>query len=473
MSISIVLKIQPKVSIVVGLFIVWLVASGIIIYRINTRGAYASIGSTDALNYIKEVGQADPASVRLNQSYSQWALALNMSDPSNYIKTGLGFAEGKGVSLKNITPEDPHSNKYLAYYFQAPGTAIVIGTMIKLFGEQSVWPYFILIAGIHFITALLTCILASRFIKEDVYIFAVGLLSLLSLPILDFTFGVGLFSSEPLAAPFIVISLIAISNFWAGVRNNAFSLKVVCLSALVFGGALGCAAYFRDVYAIFAKFSFAILILIGLLQRNRLKQVALFVLISSIVLFAIQYPWEKRNQRHFGEFTMSGSGYCSTGLWDQIWSDYKESAKWSGNAAMGLGNYLAPEKTAPVIGLLSANKQQGNKYAWQCLIEAICKKPSQAIWFKLRAYDCLWFGQRQYWYIYAWCLLSTLSFFVFLWMTRFKFIPEIWLFPLFLLCISPLIHYEHRYAHPFLFFLTPIAAMYVVRYWRSKDHLVV
>jgi len=468
----IVLKSNPKSGIVLGLFIAWVITSSLIVHRIDTLGAYSSLCSTKALEYIKEVGQADPASVRLNQSYSQWALALNMSDPSNYIKTGLGFAEGKGVSLKNITPADPHSNKYLAYYFQAPGTPIVIGTMIKLFGAQSVWPYFILIATVHFITALLTCVLASRFIKENAYIFGVGLLSLLSAPILDFTFGIGLFSSEPLAAPFVVISFIAMSKFWAGVKDDGFAFKKLCLWAFVFGGALGCAAYFRDVYAIFAKFSFVVLILIGLIQRSRLKQIALFVLMSSIVLFAVQYPWEKRNQRHFGEFTMSGSGYCGTGLWYQIWSDYKESAKWSGDAAMGLGNYLAPEKSAPVMGLLSKNRQQGNKYAWQSLIEAVCKKPWQAVWFKLRAYDCLWFGQRANWYLYAWSLLSTISFIVFLWLNRFRFIPELCLFPLFLLCISPLIHYEHRYAQPFLFFLTPITVMYVVKYFRSKDHLV-
>lgn len=51
---------------------------------------------TKTLEHLQETKQADPASVRLNQSYSQWALALNLTDAANYIKAGLGFADGNG-----------------------------------------------------------------------------------------------------------------------------------------------------------------------------------------------------------------------------------------------------------------------------------------------------------------------------------------------------------------------------------------
>ncbi len=107
-------------------------------------------------------------------------------------------------------------------------------------------------------------------------------------------------------------------------------------------------------------------------------------------------------------------------------------------------------------------------FAWKSLIKAILVKPWQAVCYKLGVYDTLWFGQRCHWYIYAWCLISTVSFVIFLWLTRLRFVPELWLFPLFLLFISSLAHYEHRYSQPFFLLITPITVMYVIRHIRQK-----
>jgi hypothetical protein len=109
----------------------------------------------------------------------------------------------------------------------------------------------------------------------------------------------------------------------------------------------------------------------------------------------------------------------------------------------------------------------------QSLLAAVMNKPLDAIQYKLRVYDTLWLGQRCNWYIYLWCVLSMLSFFVFLALTRFKFIPSLWLFPLFLFALSPIIHYEHRYSQPFYFFVTPITAMFVLRYFLIKQQRAV
>jgi hypothetical protein len=151
--------------IILPLLLIWLATCGILAYRLNHYGAFASLCATKTLEYIKESGHNDPASLRLDQSYSRWAIVLNLTDASNYIKTGLGFADGKGVSLKNISATNLDSKTYLPNYFQSPGTPIVIGTMIKIFGERSVLPYFILIAVCHFITALLAIVLASYYIE--------------------------------------------------------------------------------------------------------------------------------------------------------------------------------------------------------------------------------------------------------------------------------------------------------------------
>ncbi len=462
------MKISQKITIVLSLLVVWLIACGIIIYRLNTYGAFASLCGKKTLEYIREIGQGDPGSVGLDQSYTQWALALNLTDASNYIKVGLSFADGKGVSFKDISKQDPYRRRYLPYYFQSPGTPVVIGTMIKMFGEKSVLPYFILVLGMHFLTTLLVCFLGSKFVQESAYVFGVGLLSMLSLPILDFDFGMGLFSSEPFAALFVVAGLIALSVFWTNFNSENSSYKVTCFAALGFGIFLGLATYFRDVYCTFAHFCFAVLLIYGAVRNIKLKQIVVFILVSSVVLTGILYPWQKRNQKYLGEFTMAGSSYCSFSRWHQIWDDYKESSKWCWDGATGLGNYLEPEKSKEIMALLDRDKKAGDKYAWKCYFEAICKKPWQALSYKLGFYDTLWFGQRCHPFIYIWCVLSLLSFAGFLWLTRFRFVPELWLFPVFLLFISPFVHYEHRYAQPFFSLVTPITMMYLIKYWRKK-----
>ena len=455
--------------IILPLLLVWLIVCSIAAYRLNCYGAFASVSMTKTLEYLRDFEQATPGSVRLNQSYSQWAIALNLTDTANYIKTGLGFAEGKGVSLKNISPASPDNKTYMAYYFQSPGTPVVIGVMVKLFGEHSVLPYFFLIAAVHFMTALFACVLASYYIEGDAYILGVGLLSLLCLPVLDFNFGLGLFSSEPLSKPFIGLSLIALSDCWKKLEKGTVSYRYLFLIALLFGGALAVASYFRGIYITFARFSFCVLAVAGLIKKGRRKQVLLFVIISMIALAAIQYPWQKRNKFYFREFTMAGSTYHGYSMWHDIWESQRGTSKWGWNAAHGLGYYLAPEKSTEVLARLDSNKIEGSQYAMQCLLEAVMKKPWQAIQYKLQVYDTLWLGQRCNWYIYAWCLISMITFWVFLFLTRFRFMPGLWLFPLFLFCISPIIHYEHRYSQPFFFFVTPIAAMYVLRYFLIKQ----
>ncbi len=458
--------------IVLPMVLVWLIACCLLADRLNHYGAFASAGMTKTLEYLKEIEQADPGSVRLNQSYSQWALALNLTDASNYIKVGLGFAEGKGLSRKNISPADPNNKTYMPYYFQSPGTPLVIGIMIKLFGEHSVLPYFILMATAHLITALLTCILASYYVEGDGYILGAGLLSLLCLPVLDFNFGLGLFSSEPLSKLCIVSALIALSDFWQKLEKGPLSYKYVFITALGFGSALAIASYFRGIYTTFARFCWLILALCGLIKQGKRKQIFLFVITSMIILAAIQYPWQKRNKHYFGEFTMAGSTYHGYSMWRDIWESQRESAKWGWNAGRGIGNYLAPEKSAEVLARLDKNKKEGSSYALQSLLAAVAKKPWEAAQFKLKVYDTLWFGQRCNWYIYAWCVLSALAFLIFLGLTRFKFMPGLWLFPLFFVCLSPIIHYEHRYSQSFYFFVTPVAAMYVLRYFLTKQRRV-
>jgi hypothetical protein len=444
---------------VLGLFAIWLFTNCVLVNRLQTLGAFSTLETTKLFEYAQIKYHTDPGSLRLDQSYTRWALNVEPSDAYNYLRAGLGFADGRGLNIKAITFEDPDSHNYIPYYYQAPGTPVAIGTFIKLFGTNSVLPYFVFVSTVHFFTALLTCFLASFYLAGEVYIFGAGVLSLLCLPVIDSNLGAGCFWSEPLAAPFVLIALISVTAFW---KNNARSYSTACVTALIFGASLAVSSYFRDIYTSFVQFSLVILLLAGCFERYRLKQIFVFATISMIVLSMIQQPWKKRNNWYFKEYSMSASTYCGAGLWALTW-DSSRAIIPSLSGGIGLGSYLAPEKSAEVLIKLSQNRKEGGAYAFKCLMEAVCRRPWDAIKHQLRFYDVLWFGQDACPYIYLWCVVSSASFLMFLCYSRFKFEPGLWLFPLFLLSLSPIIPYEHRYTHPFFLFVTPITAMYVLK----------
>ncbi len=103
--------------------------------------------------------------------------------------------------------------------------------------------------------------------------------------------------------------------------------------------------------------------------------------------------------------------------------------------------------------------------------------PEKVILFGSYAYGNLWFGARPQSLFsdslgitlsYFWCMVGSILFLVFLWITRFRVYPEFWSFPLFILVLSPLIYFEHRYSHPFFFLIVPITSVYVIEYFISK-----
>jgi hypothetical protein len=459
-------KLAPNITplnwrFILAFAVIWFITNVVIVQRIETYGAFSTFETSKLFEYAKSNYHTDPGSLRLNQSYTRWALNLLPSDAYNYLRAGLGVADGRGLNIKMISPKDPTSHKYLPYYHQGPGTPVSIGTFIKLFGQESVWPYFLFISTIHFMTALCVCYFARLFLKNERYIYGAGLLSLLCLPAIDSNLGAGLFWSEPLAAPCVLLGLIAVGVFWKRVESLSCSLKIACLAGLGFGGSLGIASYFRDVYTSFAQFSALVLLLAGLSHRKSIRQIALFTLTAMLAITLVQYPWKKRNNWYFREFSMSGATYCSSGLWALTW-DKTRAAIPGYEGGIGLGDYLLPDKSTEVLQTLDRDKKIGSNLAFKYLIEGICKHPVQAIMFKLEVYDSLWLGQTAYPVIYIACLISTLSFFASVISTRFRFQPALWFFPAYLVCISTLIQYEHRYSQPFFLFVTPVTTMVLI-----------
>jgi hypothetical protein len=444
---------SPDIVFLLALLGIWSVLAIFQASRIDRYGAYATHSVEHALRYITEHG-GHPEAVRLWQSYSDWARNLNLTDSSQYIKVGLGWAEGKGISTKDISPEYPNSKSFTPYWWQSPGTGFVIGLFIKLFGEDHVLPYFIFICCVYFGCAIATYFLACEYVLKR-YAFIAALLSLVNLPTLDYTFGVGIFGADILAALPIGLALLVASRFWHRLEQCSFP-NVVLLSAL-FGGLFSLASYFKDGHAIFAVWTLIAIFFWGCFEKKNLRKLLTFVCVSLVILFSLQLPWRMRNQAAFGEFAMCGSTQDCFALWAQFWGDYKEQDKWCWNGGAGMGSYLAPDVAPRIIAGLYADRKKGNVDALRNCIACISEHPLSALRYKLHAYPTLWLGQRVHIFIYSWCVVSIIAFTIFALSFRLAVGPVLYAFPTLLLCISPVLHYELRYSELFYQFVTPVA----------------
>lgn len=445
--------------------LVWCTCSFIMAVRLQTLGAFATAATSQTLHYTQSTYGSDPAHLGLDRSYAQWALGLLGTDQGNYLRAALGFADGKGLRMKMITAANPACRDYMPYYFQSPGTPLVIGICIKLFGDRTVLPYFVFSVLLYLATAIIASLLARRFFASEEAIAGVAILSLLCLPALDFNLGSGLFASEPLAAPFFGIAMIVLTDLWNQSLDAAASTKTL-LRGIAFGAVMALASYMRDFYTGFMFFCMISLIAAGLINVRRLQQVCIFTASALVVFSAVQEPWERRNNFYFKEWTMSGCTYYGRSVWAELWCDYKRPLAWSTGGGLGVGNYLEPQKSIEVMSALKTNVKRGSQFAAVELVKAIARQPVKAIIFKLRDYDYLWFGQRNNYLIYSFSLISAASALVALLLSGRRFVPGLSLFPLFMLLISFFIHYEDRYCQPFYTFISPICIIFVLSNWK-------
>lgn len=443
-------------------------------WRIDTYGGFASQSLSPLLAFTSSVYHTDPAKLKICDSYQKWALGLYGTDPGNYLRVALAIADGHGVNIKIITPSEPFSKTYLPYYFQSPGTAVVIALFIRVFGGSCILPYFLFISTLNAVTALLTYAYSKQLRIRENYSLLAGLLSLTCLPAVDSMFGAGLFSSEPLAAPFVIIALMAISH--AARLDGQIFFRRSLPSALIAGTAFALASYMRDVYTSFASFSTILGFVLYVFQSPRgqrtlaLKKSCGFILIAFLAFSLIQYPWKKRNMYYFREYTMTSSTYYARSLWQDMWTNHHDVAGHFkiAESAIGLGYFLEPEKSVEILQKLQQNPRSGSIAAMKALTQAVLIHPLRTVQFKLRDYDLLWFGKRSDYGIYAWCLVSMMSFLIFCKMTKMNFAIDLYFFPAFILFISPLIHYEHRYSQIFFIFVTPICIAYLVEHFFTK-----
>lgn len=391
------------------------------------------------------------------KSYESLALENPGADSSGYIRAGLGFADGKGIYSKRLRGElGPF---YKPYDYQGAGTPFVIGIMAKYFGRQSVFPYVILTLSLHYFVAVLVMILATEYTQSQKTLFLSGLLSLFCLPVFNFNYSFGMLLSEPLTGPFLVATLIFFERLWRSLEVKpklVISRRQQLAYAFAFGFMIGATSYFRDLYTNFFAFC-CLLLVLRAFKTHHLKRTLVLIAVASATLLLIQLPWRARNQLTIGQFCMSATTNYYRSLWYGIWDNYLEQNKIFPGSGLGLGHYLSPADSERIKAELLRDPQGGSIDACLTLMRGILHSPVKAITFKLNSYDNLWLGQRGNIPINLWNATSLIALISFWVVHRNKFYAGLFALPLFILVISPLIHYEPRYAHPVYWLITPIA----------------
>jgi hypothetical protein len=448
---------------ILTLLVVWIVLAIFLAWRIDRYGAFASHSVEQGLHYYNVLdARVRPDMVRLSKSYKDWALNLYLSDPSQYTRIGLAWADGQGIALKDISPEHPDRNTATPFWWQAPGTGFVIGLFIKIFGQRDIWPYFIFVCCLHFFCAIAAYALACQYVDKK-FAAVAGCLSLLALPVLDYTFGIGIFSADVLAALPIGVAFIVAARFWNSLDRTAISTTI--LQAVTFGALFGIASYFKDGHAVLGFWTLGCLIAGGFIKKKGMRKILTFVGIAALVVLLIQLPWRMRNQAKFGEFAMCQSTLHGYALWAQLWGDPKEYDQWCWNGGTCLGSYLAPELAPQLRKELVINWKRGSSEAMHAYVQAIIKHPIRALRFKLRTYPTLWLGQKVHPHIYLWCLISLAAFFCFALRFKLSVGPVLYAFPSLMLFSFPLLHYEQRYTFLFFQFVTPVACALLLQSW--------
>lgn len=389
--------------------------------------------------------------LRLEQSYEQWAEALQGSDMGAYIRVGLGFARGHGMSKFSVVNGVP---QYEPWGFQGVGTPALVGAVMRAFGEAHVFPYFATVCILHLLTSLCVVYLASAYLRSLAALLAVGLLSLFCMPIFTLEFGWGLTGSEAPSELLFVLALVPLQRYWLGSGED---LKRTVLQGAAYGLLIALASYVRGTYQVFATFSLVCVVIFSTRQRGW-RNALLFVLVAFAVTRMVQHPWEMRNRRIFSQYSMCTSQYHARALWVSIWTDWRLQAKWNPLGCMGWGDYLRPDLSTEMVAGVDANAKKGAAAASRTLLAAIAAEPVRAMVFKFSGYDYLWLGDTQYYPdVGRFCLFSLLSLALVVCLRWRTLPPEAWLYPLFLVALSVVVHYEPRYAFPVYLVSTPIA----------------
>jgi len=133
-----------------------------------------------------------------------------------------------------------------------------------------------------------------------------------------------------------------------------------------------------------------------------------------------------------------------------------DDAEWYKSAGIGFGEYLDPDAALRVDAYYQSGKKHADLYSQTQLLQAIWKRPRDALAFKVVRLPVLWLGTVPWpdaalTRVSMWCIAMyvILAVFCVVQRVRRRAIPEVlYLYLLLILFASAVIHFEFRYTFP-------------------------
>jgi len=405
-----------------------------------------------------EVGAGSKV-LTLDMTFADWSKATEGMDSSSYLRVAENFAARKGVTIRDTSSGVPRD---VPFYYWAPGAPVVFGAWLRLIGGHTMWTFFWFSVAAQLAFGVMAIATAAFWTRSSLALSTVALCTGFCPPLQDWLYGSNLTSSEIVALVSLSAVFFALAKGFAAYREIAgkvWSLAWMRRAGIWFalGGVLiGLYSLVRDAGAVFATFT--AIFLLGralIMDRSRFASAAVAAALLVAGTFAVRFPVERWNQRRIGNAVVcTSSAGC---IWRYgLWLPH-DSCDWFATSGIGFGQYLDPDAAKRVEQYYVDKKLLPELYSFSQLLGAVCRRPVDAVTFRLARSPMLWLGSRsplpnfEFGLVPIWCLgfYGSLAAFCVVQYRNRRRIPEVlYLFALLLICASPLIHCEFRYSFP-------------------------
>ena len=416
--------------------------------------------------------QMDFPKLGYHSSFDDWEKSTAGSDSASYLHVARNWADGHGVTSLNREAKPP---TYEPFIFWGPGTLVVFGLWLKLFGGQTAMSLFVFAVLSQLIFGGIVVATAAIFTRNTFALCLTALLSGCSPPLVNFFYGIFVSSSE-------VVSLIPVAAMYFTLAKGFIAYRDANARWWTYGSwfaaagvAIGAGSLVRDSLAQFSFF-LAIYFAAGAVRswsKPGFRRAAIAAVCVVAATQVTRLPVEFWNKARVGKFFVSSS--TKVAIWQlSLWAKH-DAANWYDSAGIGFGEVLDPEAAQRVNDYFAKGGKLPQVYsAWELAL-AIASHPLQAIEFKAARLPVLWLGTDR-WPRFQWTLMSVwcvgayalLGIYLAVRWWSGKRIPEIvYLYALFLCCVLPLIHYEFRYSLPVWNVLLLVPGLLVEHVWTS------
>jgi hypothetical protein len=430
----------------------------------------------------------------IDATLDQWIKASWGMDCSTYLAVAMNVANGKGL-LQDPNAWDPNTHPF---DWWGPGTPYVLGKWLRWTHGKTVWSCFLFSALAQFIWGAIAVAIAAQFTNRTWALAVTAILSVGFAPLHESLYSqLLLTSSEIVALVPLGMMFFALTKASLLLIKAESRLPLVLMWFAIAGLWIGLASLVRDSLSTFACF-IAVFLLIATRLRN-LRQIGIAIasgLVIVAVTEAVRYPVKQWNQNriHNAVVSMSSGGAIwQVGLWSKhSWFEehyrstdsdhvnlvskgdaHRWSAsgagrddlaaqhvadEWFDNCGIGFGDFLDPAAAQRVRTYFDEKKPGGVWYSFSQLVQALWRHPLEALEFKLSRLPVLWLGTHRWPRCelnlnVIWCAAFYglfLGYAVMRIRARRPIPMSLYLYLAFVVCASPLIHYEFRYTFPVL-----------------------